>query len=705
MGILSELMVLFTANVKPLTEATKKAGDELQKLGGEGKNAGDNLTKGLRPASDALDKLASIAKKVAVAVAGYAAVTSAFAKADNLKKTAINANLSVEALQKLQFAAVMSGQSVEKMDALLIRFSSRLGQITEGGGQVASALATIGLSTRDLVGKGTEEAFTMIVDGLSKVSDVASRNSAGMALLGRDYIQFGELIRGGAKGLREFGNEAEKSGTIVKSSQIAVLSDAKQKYELLGVQLSALNMNIVSRLAPTLMVLGETLNNLVTGFDKESKAIMGTQTATLSFSAATAAAVATMKTVWDGLNMTWIVSKQLLGGVMLIGLQAAKALTYAFNAVTDPAGNINDWMNKSIETTKAGLSKLAMEGLAAISDEFATDLRRATRDYDEATKKMEGARGRIGDTPGIKQLDAAQKSVSEMMSKNETELGKVVAKINEAGGSTAKWEDEFFRVYDQISRLQKKMSEVKASDPLVGSQPTQQENPLTVLMRENARRQEKITLESKENLRKIGQEAAMREIAMEANQYEERYAFAAQFHERMKRQEFEASESTRLIWESSFAGKMQTMSQFFGYAVPLMESKSRKLFEVGKVAAIAQATVDTIQAAQSSYKWASAWGGPPAGAIAAATATLAGITRIQALKATQFGGGGSAGGGSAGGGGVDSSSVGGPERAGNTQVNVTLQGSSFSAQQVRSFIGLLNEQVANGASINVQGGA
>lgn len=99
------------------------------------------------------------------------------------------------------------------------------------------------------------------------------------------------------------------------------------------------------------------------------------------------------------------------------------------------------------------------------------------------------------------------------------------------------------------------------------------------------------------------------------------------------------------IDETRFKNQMQGASQFFGDLSSLMNTESRALFEVGKAAAIAQAVVDGIAAAVSSFKFGAAIGGPVLGGAFASASALATGTQIAALTATSFdsGGGGSAG--------------------------------------------------------------
>ena len=82
----------------------------------------------------------------------------------------------------------------------------------------------------------------------------------------------------------------------------------------------------------------------------------------------------------------------------------------------------------------------------------------------------------------------------------------------------------------------------------------------------------------------------------------------------------------------------------------LMSSENRKMFEIGKAAAIAQTLVSIPSSAQKAFDAMSGIPivGPALGAAAAAAAVVAGMGRLQAIKSANFGGGG--GGGSGGGG-------------------------------------------------------
>lgn len=139
----------------------------------------------------------------------------------------------------------------------------------------------------------------------------------------------------------------------------------------------------------------------------------------------------------------------------------------------------------------------------------------------------------------------------------------------------------------------------------------------------------------------------------------------------------------------------------------LMQSESKKMFKIGKAAAIAQTLVSTYTGAQESY--AALAGipvvGPALGTAAAAAAIAAGFVRLQAIKAQQFGGGAARSGAAAGGGvaapQVGSASAGGAGGLGAQTIGVTGidPNQLFRGDQI---IDLINTAQENGARLVIQ---
>jgi len=82
-----------------------------------------------------------------------------------------------------------------------------------------------------------------------------------------------------------------------------------------------------------------------------------------------------------------------------------------------------------------------------------------------------------------------------------------------------------------------------------------------------------------------------------------------------------------------YSGMLKLGKDFLGEGA----KQSKALFNLNKALNVAEAVMDTHKSAVASYKWASAFGGPPAGAAAAALATAAGMMKVKSIMAQKFG--------------------------------------------------------------------
>jgi hypothetical protein len=178
-------------------------------------------------------------------------------------------------------------------------------------------------------------------------------------------------------------------------------------------------------------------------------------------------------------------------------------------------------------------------------------------------------------------------------------------------------------------------------------------------------------------------------------------------------QEAQDQAQAQALWESGWKGKAQTLTSVMSGFSTLMETNSKRMFKVGKAAAIADAIISSLLAANRAYSALAGipYVGPALGAAAAAAALAAGYANVSKIKAQQFGGGSASGGanfsgadGSAGGGASTGAGPAAGAPGGTTNVNVTLIGDRFGAGQVRGLIGQINEQLGDNAKLRVRTG-
>jgi hypothetical protein len=164
-----------------------------------------------------------------------------------------------------------------------------------------------------------------------------------------------------------------------------------------------------------------------------------------------------------------------------------------------------------------------------------------------------------------------------------------------------------------------------------------------------------------------------------------------------------AAKAREDIAKAEMQAKLNAAKSAFGGIAQLMNSESRKAFEIGKVAAIAETTVSGISSAMGAWENAMNTGLPlpAAWALGAAgvAASLAMMTQnISKINSTSFGGGG----GSAASAPAASPSVAQTQQQPERQVaNISLQGSMFSRDSVIGLMEEMNGLLADGVRLNV----
>lgn len=130
----------------------------------------------------------------------------------------------------------------------------------------------------------------------------------------------------------------------------------------------------------------------------------------------------------------------------------------------------------------------------------------------------------------------------------------------------------------------------------------------------------------------------------EQSWYEMSRETKARHEEELTAIEERAADARTKIAEAEAEAKRQALGNALTDLSSLMNSESRKMFEVGKAAAIANTVISTISSAQKAYESLAGIPvvGPALGAAAAAAAVAAGTQRVSAIRSQSFGGGGSA---------------------------------------------------------------
>ena len=165
--------------------------------------------------------------------------------------------------------------------------------------------------------------------------------------------------------------------------------------------------------------------------------------------------------------------------------------------------------------------------------------------------------------------------------------------------------------------------------------------------------------------------------------------------------EADASDKRKALADAEQSAKLSAMSGAFKSLSSLMNTESKKMFEIGKAAAIAGAIVDGIAAVQGAFKVGNKLGGPPLGAAYAAAAGVQAAVQIRGIAKQKIGGAQSMGATSSFSGGVPTTNTSGGGGDRNITVAGINPGDMFTGQQL---IDTLRGIVGDGADISFLNG-
>ena len=122
--------------------------------------------------------------------------------------------VSTEEVGKLQYTAAMTGTSMDDITQVMGRFEAALPQAEAGAGRVAVGLKALGLSAKELKGKGLDEQFREIAEAVSKFADGPAK-AAALQDMGRGFVQLIPLLDEGKEGFDRLGAGAEHAGATL----------------------------------------------------------------------------------------------------------------------------------------------------------------------------------------------------------------------------------------------------------------------------------------------------------------------------------------------------------------------------------------------------------------------------------------------------------------------------------------------------------
>jgi hypothetical protein len=163
-------------------------------------------------------------KAIALATAAAGAAFGRLAKQsidaqDRLSKLAQTTGVSTEALSQLEFAAKLSGTSLDGLQTGLLRLSRTASDAANGLSTATRAFDAIGVSAQNQDGtlRDTEQLLLDVAERFAGLEDGAAKAAVAQELFGRSGAQLIPFLNQGKDGIQALREEADKLGLTIGS--------------------------------------------------------------------------------------------------------------------------------------------------------------------------------------------------------------------------------------------------------------------------------------------------------------------------------------------------------------------------------------------------------------------------------------------------------------------------------------------------------
>lgn len=355
-------------------------------------------------AATATSSLASVATKW-MTVGGLAGTAMGYvtgSMAQNIVELDRNAKalgVNVQAYQVFQTSARKAGVEGEQFRAVMGRFEYVLGMAKSGVGEGANAFRTLGLSMTQVGSASPEQAFRMVIDSMSKITDQSKRAAVAQMIFGEQGIRMMGMMEAGTEGLADTEAKMKSRGTLYDEAQIEQMRQAQRAISELQNAFAGAGGQMAITFSPMVKDAAKALTSMMqvaSGFTVSHKdLILQVAAGGAAFYAVSKAvdvvsvAYKTFVTVTKQAITTQAILQALSGpaGIakLAIGAVAAGAAVYSLNKIMEDIDKTHD-----TEIEKSKQATAAKERETAVSRQTADALAVEASARKEAAAALDG---------------------------------------------------------------------------------------------------------------------------------------------------------------------------------------------------------------------------------------------------------------------------------------------------------------------------
>ena len=215
------------------------------------------------------DKVTSAFKRMAVAAAGYFAISRIESIASGvidlggkLNDMAQKTGISAEALQEWGYAASQNSSSLDEMSMGMTKLSRGLYAMKGGAGPLADAFKMLGISLNDpaVKSKDLDKILMTIASRFAEMPDGPKKTAAAMGIFGKSGASLIPTLNQGAAGLNALKKRVRDLGGVIDGKAVGALDNLGDSLDDTKVAIQGLKNRAIIALVP---MLQKTVNGFL----------------------------------------------------------------------------------------------------------------------------------------------------------------------------------------------------------------------------------------------------------------------------------------------------------------------------------------------------------------------------------------------------------------------------------------------------------
>lgn len=169
---------------------------------------------------------------------------------DELDELSSRVGVSVGGLQKLQYAAKLSGVESTQLTTAVERLNKSIGIAAKSAGTEREMFRDLGLELDELTKISPEQAFAKFADALQKQEGTYEKTRLLIGLLGRSGGQLSAMLAGGGEKMREMFDEFERLHGTPTDKDVAQIVEFADQLDRLRAMLGGFKQKLVIDVTP-----------------------------------------------------------------------------------------------------------------------------------------------------------------------------------------------------------------------------------------------------------------------------------------------------------------------------------------------------------------------------------------------------------------------------------------------------------------------